>query len=370
MDEITVLREFRAGEPGPSPELISAARGALLAAIEADSPLHPAAPGHGHAPRQARSGRVRLAIAAGAIAGLAAVAVGAAAGVSGPGRPAPAHAQLTAALVLRQAAAAVAHQVPASGRVFFAESESVAISGGVFSVESGGVVKQHVVPDHYPAPALQKFWLSRHGGALVDDPAIGPRPVRVHGGIPISGRKRLPDGGFLISGGPGDYVSWRQISQLPTAQGPLRAYIAGLARKSGDKPFAAAEFQAICQLLNESPAPPAVRAALYDLAATLPGAKLIQRTHDLVGRAATEVYLDGGSFGQALLFSPATGAVLGEEGLSGSSPSCPPLFASAVLASGYVRSLGQELPGAPSAAEPASFPHSVPGCSVPGQATP
>ena len=75
--------------------------------------------------------------------------------------------------------------------------------------------------------------------------------------------------------------------------------------------------------------------------------------HDVLGRVATEVYLDGGGFGQALLFSPATGAVLAEEGLSGSGPGCPPLWASAVLATGYVRSLGQELPGAPSTAEPA-----------------
>ncbi len=36
MDDLTVLREYRAGQPGPTPAETDAARTALIAAIEAE----------------------------------------------------------------------------------------------------------------------------------------------------------------------------------------------------------------------------------------------------------------------------------------------------------------------------------------------
>jgi hypothetical protein len=123
-------------------------------------------------------------------------------------------------------------------------------------------------------------------------------------------------------------------------------------------------------LLSESPAPPALRAALYDLAASLPGVRLIRGAHDLVGRAATEVYQPGGwnepgGGGQALFFSPRTGVVLGAALLSGASPHCPILGASAVLAAGYVNSTDQVPPDTPGHLLPASFRKHVTGCAAP-----
>ena len=65
-------------------------------------------------------------------------------------------------------------------------------------------------------------------------------------------------------------------------------------------------------LLFESPAPPALRARLYDVASTLPGVSLARGAHDLTGRRAVEVYLRGtwsaGDGGLRLFFSPRTAA--------------------------------------------------------------
>jgi hypothetical protein len=107
--------------------------------------------------------------------------------------------------------------------------------------------------------------------------------------------------------------------------------------------MSAREFSVIVNMLAGAPVPPVVRSALYRAAAQLPGMRVIAHSHDLIGRAATEVYLNAeNGLAPVLFFDPATGAVLGDADIIGSCPVTD--IELAVLASGYVNSTHQ-LPG-------------------------
>ena len=139
------------------------------------------------------------------------------------------------------------------------------------------------------------------------------------------------------------------------------------------QPLVNAEFDNVVGLLFESPSPPALRSALYDVAARLPGVTLVSNSRDLIGRTAAEVYLPPGfpgNGGQALFFDPSSSAVLGVASLDGSRLQCPPIWEDAVLASGYVSSKHQLPPGAPRSPRPLTRAMSVPGCPKPSNAQP
>jgi len=116
----------------------------------------------------------------------------------------------------------------------------------------------------------------------------------------------------------------------------------------------------------ESEPPPALRSALYRAAAMLPGITLIGPSRDLIGRAATEVYLPPDAvdrLGTALFFDPDTGAVLSEEDFYPYGARCSsPLMGWAALASGYVSSNDQLPPGASGTVKPVVKPTFSPAC--------
>jgi hypothetical protein len=344
MDEMTMLREHRVGQPGPSAAETAAARAALMAAIEAE----PAgSPGSVRRPRRVRR-RLWVPVTAAAAAGLTALGLIVSAGPAGHGRQGGSPpATLTAAYVLHQAARAAARQSPARGRYFFSESEYV---------DHYAVITPHHAVYHWSSPSLRRYWLGHYTDGVLEDPAAGPGPVKLRPGVPTQ---------------YGPTLSWSQVQHLPTALPPLRRVIARLTAHAPGQQRASAELTVITDLLFESPAPPALRAALYDVAATLPGVRLVRGAHDLVGRSATEVYEVGGLVhglpggGEALYFSPRTGAVLGWAQLSGARPQCPPLSVYAVLATGYVDSTSQVPPGTSAHLLPATYPRQVPGCAAP-----
>jgi hypothetical protein len=126
------------------------------------------------------------------------------------------------------------------------------------------------------------------------------------------------------------------------------------------------EFETIQQLLFESPISPAVQAALYQVAAGLPGIKVTDTT-DLVGRPAVEVYMEPGPDdppvgGQALYFSPVTFQLLGWAVTNAANVSCPVSASYAILATGYVSSDTKLPAGTPARLEPARYSNSAPGC--------
>ena len=363
MDDLTLLRDVRAGEPGPSATERDSARNALLAAIETSPPGRRSAAGRSR-PARWLSGPRRIwlpAVAATAafVIGAAAVmlssgprparppsAAGRASAPAAPSRPAAPqttpvfrHTTLSAAFVLSKAAAAAARQATQDGRFFFSESEYITS------------IRYNSDPRSYrEGPALRRFWLGNGtSGRLADR---------------LAGRFSIPPGVFAGA----SEMTWAQVRDLPTAPGPLLAIVATQAAGHPKHPSADAfsEFDTITSLLFESPTSPAVAAALYRLAAALPGIKVVDTT-DLVGRSAIEVYLEPGpqdppGWGQALFFSPVTDALLGWAQISTAGPQCPVYSSYAILATGYVSSTHQRPRGTPSALEPAYFTNRMPGC--------
>lgn len=383
MDDLTVLQAVRAAEPGPSAAETTAARNSLLTAIEAVG--RSSSGGHRAArPRFAvrRTARRRAWVPVVAAAAAVAVGVGALMLVPGDSRhaatrpavprqtsPGPASRQvgpvppayhdatLTAAVVLDKAAAAAARQDDATGRYFFTESEWVSAMGAA-SVTSS--------PQMYRiGPDLRRMWF----GNGVDGSLI----LAVGEGLRTFNLGTLSDSG----------LTWAQLRALPTAQAPLLAIVARLAVGLNPKypnSSAFSEFEVIGELLFENPISPAVQAALYQVAAGLPGIKVTETT-DLVGRSADEVYMEPGpddppGAGHALYFNPVTFQLLDEATINATNVSCPVLASYAVLATGYVSADTQLPAGTPTVLEPAYYSNSAPGCPTlavgvpPGMARP
>lgn len=360
MDDLTVLQAVRAAEPGPSAAETTAARNALLTAIEAAGRSS-----SGRArPRSAVRRTARRRVWVPVVAAAATVAVaggalmlapggsqhaasrpavprqtspGAASHQVGPVSPVYRRATLTAAFVLDKAAAAAALQDNTTGKYFFTESE----------------------------------WVSSELNSSPQVYRVGPYLRRMWFGNGVDGSLVMAVGGAQHNLGPSSNsgLTWAQLRALPAAQAPLLAIVARLAVGLNPKypnSSAFSEFEIIGQLLFESPISPAVQAALYRVAAGLPGIKVTDTT-DLVGRPAVEVYVEPGpddppAVGQALYFSPVTFQLLGEATISAANVSCPVLASSAILATGYVSSDTQLPTGTPTRLEPAYYSNSAPGC--------
>lgn len=363
MDDLSVLQAVRAAEPGPSAAETTAARNALLTAIDAadqSTPVRHAGP----RPAIRRTARPRVWIPV--VAAAATIAVGAGAlmlvpGGSrheasrttaprqtspgtgshqvGPVPPVYKHATLTATVVLEKAAATAARQGSTTGKYFFTETESITAESG----PDPGVYRI--------GPYLGQNWFGN---------GVDGRLVRV-----VGGRGRT----FPVSSSSSVGMTWAQLKSLPTAPGPLLAVVArnAVAFPKSQNSAVSGEFEFIQELLLDNPIPPAVQAALYRVAAGLPGIKAVDTT-DLVGRPAVEVYVGPGrdnapAAGQALYFSPVTFQLLGEAVMSdAANVGCPVGWSSAILASGYVSSDTRRPAGTPTSLEPAYYSNSAPGC--------
>jgi hypothetical protein len=261
---------------------------------------------------------------------------------AGPVAPVYHKASLTAAVVLGNAAAAAARQDHATGKYVFTESEGI---GGVGITRLPGMTVR-------VGPSLSRSWF----GNGVDGRLI---QAMVIPGFPSIPRNRIT---ALSPASEGAGLTWAQMQALPTAQAKLLAIVARLAPENYPEPamhdpLTIEEFGYIGQLLWGNPIPPAVQAALYRVAAKLPGIKVIDTT-DLVGRPAIEVYL----WDRAMLFSPVSFQLLGEATIDPANVSCPVEGSGAILATGYVGSDTQLPAGTPTKLEPAYYSNSAPGC--------
>ena len=100
-------------------------------------------------------------------------------------------------------------------------------------------------------------------------------------------------------------VPWDGLWTLPTTTPELRAKVRDLAGTAGDS-VDQEMFVVIADLLRESPAPPKLRAALYEVAGTIPGVRLLGPMTDHAGRHGVAVSRDG----QTLIFDPDDGRLL------------------------------------------------------------
>jgi hypothetical protein len=109
--------------------------------------------------------------------------------------------------------------------------------------------------------------------------------------------------------GPG----FLDTSGLPTEPKTLRRAIeARKAPQFRDPPGEAETLVLIGDLLRETYLPPSFRAALYEVAAELPGVELLGEVRDPVGRTGLGVAFSGRETRHELIFDPETSALLAE----------------------------------------------------------
>ncbi len=332
MDELDLVRKVYHGIPGPSASESAGARSRLLAAIDDTQPgawRPPAAATRLTAVR--RLARPRIWMPIGAAAAVTAIVIAASVvAPSGQPKAIPSSGQPSAAQVLDEAAAAAARQRPGNGTFFAA------------------VIQQMIVGTSGPGVRrlpVETYWMNRQGSGWTDD-------------------------GNGITPGQRDFT-WPQIQRLPLSPSRLLAHFASMSGSKNRGMQAITELDEIGWLLEQYPASPALRSALYRALAMAPGLELVSATHDPLGRAATAVYgFTDGNLGRALFFDPATGAVLSYDVVTlhyvPGKPYCPNGADGFVaLAVGYVNSLGQLPAPVPSTAGSAASPFALPGCTLP-----
>lgn len=108
---------------------------------------------------------------------------------------------------------------------------------------------------------------------------------------------------------PGSY-GWE--ARLPTSRAGLTRYLEGLKAPPGT-PAAQRIWRGIYYLLSQDSKllPASLRTAVYELAASLPGVRLIPGVADAAGRTGDAIALDSGGFRQELIFQPQTYQLLG-----------------------------------------------------------
>jgi hypothetical protein len=142
------------------------------------------------------------------------------------------------------------------------------------------------------------IWISHYGKGVLQDNGVSPG---------------------LIDLGPSSFegLTWAQLYALPIDPAQLQSVLESRFTKGfgsdadpsptpGEVTQSAELFVVVGDLLRESPAPPALREALYEVAANIPGVVVKGDYTDALGRTGTAVERDG----QALVIDPGTGQLL------------------------------------------------------------
>jgi hypothetical protein len=145
----------------------------------------------------------------------------------------------------------------------------------------------------------REIWIGHRAGGVLRDPGVDA------GVIPLTGPTLFGEG-----------LTWDKLYALPTDPAKLGAVLSDKVKGFGPDPNPTGgvsalqeEFVEIGDLLRESPASPALRKALYDVAAGIPGVRLAGNLKDALGRTGVGVERNGEG---TLLIDPATGQLLAE----------------------------------------------------------
>jgi hypothetical protein len=313
MDEIELLREFRAGLPAPRPGSREAARGALMARLEPGG----AAPDH----RRAERPRRRLLLAAAALACVAVVVGLPILLLGGKTEVEPA-----AAEVLRQAATVARSQSaepqPGPGQYAYTRSRTAYITTtvGLTAAKNGpgGSGREPGAAWSVLVPSEREIWIAPDGSGRIRE--VGGRPRFLsdaqRAAWVAAGSPALPPVGRASDETFAPHqLRYFHSASLPTDPKELRRLIE--ARKVpgiGGPPGEAETFELIGEMLRETDLRPALRAAIYEVCAELPGIELLGPVRDPAGREGTGVAFTDRSRGirHELIFDPADSALLGE----------------------------------------------------------
>jgi hypothetical protein len=266
-----------------TPDGLRRGRAALESAIECARTVQAPAPARSAAARRS-AGLRRTIILAGAAAAVAAAGVTVLPRLpsrpAAPGHPVPGPSTaVTAAVVFRAAARAARAASPEQGgwpRAAYWRADSIEVRDG--------------------RTYHRDIWIAHNGDAVLADGSLAPGLQRVS-----------PAGsGFGYLGTRPGWLTWAEIYALPTDParlGPLLTRDStGLAYGS----LARNLWSAVLGLLVETPASPALRAALYEVAASIPGVAVNADYIDSLGRTGTALNLGA----ETLVIDPANGQVL------------------------------------------------------------
>lgn len=290
MDELEMVRGFRAEAASPTPDVRRAARTALFARIDRES-------------RPGRRGR-RLAKCAPLAATVAIlVALMLVLPVLDGGRGSG-----TAAARELRTLASVAAQQPdeptlTTGTFAYTRSEAMWINTSA-SVDGGVPVTTLSVP------FTREIWIGADGSGRIreatgDSSAFGTAPS--------------PDHNWDASFGAGELMlpltTWdftpELLERLSADPGALAAEIRKRAEMN-EQPVEHESFVIVGDLLREAVAPAGVRAALFEVAASIPDVELLGTVEDPVGRSGTAVAYTHDGIRSELIFDPATSKLLAE----------------------------------------------------------
>ena len=134
--------------------------------------------------------------------------------------------------------------------------------------------------------------ISHYGNGVLEDNGVNSGPLDL-------GPALFPAGGKGLT--------WAQLYALPTDPAKLEPVLQSDIKGAGPNPTAEL-YTVVGDLLRESPAPPALRKALYEIAATIPGVKLVGDYKDALGQTGTAVERDG----ETLVIDPTDGQLLAD----------------------------------------------------------
>lgn len=306
MNEIELLRELRAGLPGPKAESRAVARDALVAKIERSSPTRVRR-------RPLRRSRVKIFVAAALVA--AALVTLPTLIFGGDEQVQPAVGQ-----VLRAAAAVAATQpaepAPGPGQYLYIRAREAYLSTVGYNPHCRSrpthpceITKQWSVM----SPRVRQTWIAADGAGRAR--VVYSKPEFLTSGQrrawKAAGSPPLRYGGvedFALTAHP-----FLDTSDLPTEPRALRRLIEARRIPLVDGPPGEAEtFTLIGDMLRNTYLPPVFRAALYRVVAELPGVELLGRVKDPVGRSGIGIAFTKGGDTHELIFDPKTSALLGE----------------------------------------------------------
>jgi hypothetical protein len=138
------------------------------------------------------------------------------------------------------------------------------------------------------------IWISHHGNSVLEDDGVFGSMTPDNLGPNV-----FPVGATNLT--------WDQLYALPTDPAKLEPMLRSDIKGAGPNPTAEL-YTVVGDLLRESPAPPALREALYAVAANIPGVKLLGHYKDALGRTGTAVERDG----ETLVIDPNNGQLLAD----------------------------------------------------------
>jgi hypothetical protein len=300
-EELDLLRRHRGEPPLPSERARAAARRSLERVMHRKE--HP----HGGAgSRRGIPSRRRLLVGAAVAAALAVIAIATGASVRSGSTTQPA---LAAGPVLQRLARIASIQpwaFPSPGQYLYTTSRSLSESDTVLP----GGLECRLMFEEY-----RQNWIAANGEGLfreIDGPAhyLSNREPAACSAAPVQ-----PAGESDTWAAP-DCLSIDPIplGHLPRNAARLRARLL-TGKVEGGPPGPAEAFTQVGDLLRETDAPPALRAALYRAAAGLPGVIALGTVTDKLGRRGIGLAFDKVGIRHELIFSAETSALLAEQEL-------------------------------------------------------